>query len=330
VAIAINDIQDRVSFKQPILAVGIGGIGSKLAINSSTLLDCKCVLISNDKKDLDENHHCIFVRSDSCLNPSSYRLRSLTESSASAIKMALEGFRTVLVFANLAGRAGTAMAPVVCREAKLSCSSTTVSIAIMPFRFEKDRIFQAGVSLNRLQTLSDSIIVVDNDSLMDNNPELSTGQCYEIVNHAIYDVISSTLKQYVQPDTSLLCTSDDSKSDAESSVKNSLAMLAENIDLASVKKAVLHVVGGQKVKLGVLDSLANNLYSVFDNDNFDGVSMCISNSDETKTHLVASIRGATKFDKYDPLAQIIPTENVLDWEEMDSSPDIEMTIPNLE
>jgi cell division protein FtsZ len=245
--------------------------------------------------------------------------------------MALEGFRTVLVFANLAGRAGTAMAPVVCREAKLSCSSTTtVSIAIMPFRFEKDRIFQAGVSLNRLQTLSDSIIVVDNDSLMENNPELSTGQCYEIVNHAIYDVISSTLRQYVQPDTSLLCTSDGSKSDAESSVKDSIAMLADNIDLASVKKAVLHVTGGQKVKLGVLDSLANNLYSVFDNDNFDGVSMCISNSDETKTHLVASIRGVTKFDKYDPLAQIIPTENVLDWEEMDSSPDIEMTIPNLE
>ena len=289
------------------------------------------MLISNDRKDLDENHYSIFIHSDSCLNPSSYRLRSLTESSANTIKMAIEGFNTVIVFANLAGRAGTAMAPVVCREAKMLSSTTTISIAIMPFKFEKDKIFQAGVSLSRLQSYSDSTIVVDNDSLMDNNPDLSTEQCYEIANHAIYDVICSTLKQYVQPDMSLLCTSKgSSKSDAESSVKDSLAMLAESIDLASVKKAVLHVVGGQKIQLAVLDSVANNLYSLFNNDNFDGISMCISNSDEMKTHLMASVRGNNKFDKYDPLAQIIPTENVLDWEEMDSSPDIEMAIPNIE
>ena len=43
------------------MAVGIGGLGCKLAINSSRLLDCKCVLISNDEKDLDENHFSIFI-----------------------------------------------------------------------------------------------------------------------------------------------------------------------------------------------------------------------------------------------------------------------------
>jgi cell division protein FtsZ len=312
------------------LVVGIGGLGCKLAINSSRLLDCKCVLISNDKKDLDENHFSIFIHSGSWINPSSYKLRSLAESSARTIKTALEGFQTVIVFANLAGRAGTAIAPIVCREAKLSCNNTTLSIAIMPFKFEKDRIFQAGVSLGRLQDYSDSTIVVDNDSLLDNNPDLSAEQCYEIANDALYDIISSTFKRYIQRDVSLLCTSKASKVDAESSVKDSLAMLCENTDLTSVKNAVLHIVGGQKVRIGVLDSLVNNLHRVLDNDNFDGISMCISNSDESKTHLMASVRGKTKFDKYDPLAQIIPTENVLDWEEMDSSPEIEMAIPNLE
>ena len=312
------------------MAVGIGGLGCKLAINSSRLLDCKCVLISNDEKDLDENHFSIFIHSDSWINPSCYKLRSLAELSARTIKSALEEFQTVIVFANLAGRAGTAIAPVVCREAKLSCSNTTVSIAIMPFKFEKDRIFQAGVSLGRLQNYSDSTIVVDNDSLLDNNPELSAEQCYEIANDALYDMISSTFKRYIQPDVSLLCASRASKIDAESSVKDSLSMLCENTDLTSIKKVVLHIVGGQKVQLGILDSLVSNVHKVLDNDNFGGISMCISNSDETKTHLLASVRGKTKFDKYDPLAQIIPTENVLDWEEMDSSPEIEMAIPNLE
>jgi cell division protein FtsZ len=312
------------------LLVGIGGLGSKLAINSSKLLDCKCVLISNDKQDLDESHFSIFIHSGSWINPSSYKLRSLAESSARAIKSALEGFQTVIVFANLAGRTGTGIAPIVCREAKTSCSNTIISIAIMPFKFEKDRVFQAGVSLSRVQDYSDSTLVVDNNSLLENNPDLSAEQCYEIVNDALYDTISSTFKRYIQPDLSLLCTSNASEIDAESSVKDSLAMLCENTDLTSVKKAVLYLVGGQKVQLGVLDSVVNNLHRALNNDNFDGISMCISNSDETKTHLLASVRGRTKFDKYDPLAQIIPTENVLDWEEMDSSPEIEMTIPNLE
>jgi hypothetical protein len=46
--------------------------------------------------------------------------------------------------------------------------------------------------------------------------------------------------------------------------------------------------------------------------------------------LLAAVHDKTRFDNYDPLAEVIPRENMLDWEEMDSSPDIEITIPNLE
>ena len=287
-------------------------------------------MISNDKKDLEEDHFSILICSDLWINPSNYKLRSLAESSIKVIRSALEGFQTVVVFANLAGRAGTAIAPVICREAKLSCSSSTVCIAIMPFKFEKDRIFQAGVSLCRLQEYSDSTIILDNDSLLENNPDLSTEQCYQIANNALYDMISSTFKRYVQPDLSLLCTSEPSKIDAESSAKGSLAMLCGSTDLASVRKVVLHIVGGQKLRVGSMNSVVNNLHRALENDDFDGVSMYISNSHESRTHLIASVKGKTKFDNYDPLTQIIPAENVLDWDEMDSCPEIEMAIPNLE
>src|SRR3569833_751338 len=86
--IANNDNQDYLGFKQPVLAVGIGGLGIKLAINSSKLLDCKCVLISNDKKDLDESHFSVLIHSDVCINPSSYKLLSLSEASAKIIRSA--------------------------------------------------------------------------------------------------------------------------------------------------------------------------------------------------------------------------------------------------
>jgi cell division protein FtsZ len=328
-AVGNKDNQDYLNFKRPVIVVGIGGVGTKLAISSSKLLGCKCVLISNDKRDLDENHFSILVRSDLWINPSSYKLRSLAESSMKIIRSALEGFETAVVFANLAGRAGTAMAPVVCRQAKLYCS-VTVSIAIMPFKFEKDRIFQAGVSLSRLRAYSDSTIIVDNDSLLENNPDLSTEQCYQIANSALCDMISSTFARYAQPDLNLLCTCNHNKIDAESSAKDSLAMLCGSADLESVKKVVLHVVGGQKLPVGTINSVVKNLQSLLEDDNFEGISTHVSNSHETSTHLIASVEGKTKFDSYDPLAQIIPAENVLDWEEMDSCPEIEMPIPNLE
>ena len=305
-------------------------MGIKLAINSSRILDCKCVLISNDKKDLDENHFSVLVHSDACINPSSYKLRSLAEASAKIIKSAIEGFKTVIVFANLAGRSGTAIAPIVCREAKSSYGNSILSIAIMPFRFEKDRIFHAGVSLSRLQKYSDSTVILDNDSLLENNPDLSTEQCYQLANNALYDVISSTFKRHMRPDLSLLCTSRPNKLDVESSAKDSLAMLSGTIDLGSAKKVVLHMVGGKTWQLSTVNSVVNNLQRILENDTFEGISTYISDSNETRTHLIASVAGKTKFDDYDPLAQIIPVENVLDWDEMDSSPAIEIAIPNLE
>ena len=43
----------------------------------------------------------------------------------------------------------------------------------MPFKFEKDRIFQSGISLKRLRMNSDSTIIIDNDAVLDSNPDLT-------------------------------------------------------------------------------------------------------------------------------------------------------------
>ena len=69
--------------RQPVAMIGIGGAGSKIAIDASKSLDCKCVLISNDKNDLNGNCESLFIDSNSWINPSSYKIRSFTQSSHS-------------------------------------------------------------------------------------------------------------------------------------------------------------------------------------------------------------------------------------------------------
>ena len=60
----------------------------------------------------------------------------------------------------------------------------------MPFKYEKDRIFNSGVSLKRVRENSECTIVLDNDTLLESNPDLSA-KSYDIANSAIMHVVKS-------------------------------------------------------------------------------------------------------------------------------------------
>jgi cell division protein FtsZ len=316
--------------RHPLVIVGIGGAGSKIAVDASKSLNCKCVLISNDKNDLKGNYQSIFINSDSWINPSSYKIRSFAQSSTKGIKAAIDGFQTIIVITNLAGRSGTAMSPIVSRLAKHSGATTIILFAIMPFGFEKDRIFHAGISLKRLRKIADATIVIDNDTLLENNPELSPRECYGITNRAICEVISTISEGHIRPDMNILFAGKKDTDSVESSIKDSIEMLYDNVDPNSIKRALLYVMGGENVPIGKLNFIVSTVQEIFTEEKTPEVVLAMSDSKRITVHLMATVQDKTRFDKYDPLSEIIPQQNVLDWEELDSSPDIEMTIPNLE
>jgi len=243
---------------------------------------------------------------------------------------AMRGYSTVIVVSNLAGRAGTAIAPLVCRMAKDS-STAVISITIMPFQYETDRIFSAGTSLRRVREVSDSTIVMDNDSFLDNNPDLSQQDCFTITNNAIVEVIASIYAGMIKPAMNVLCTSRASPS-SESSLRDSLAMLYDVVPNAStVKRAMVYVMGGKRVAIGELNKLVSCVRGIFKEDGAIievGMVSSASSSNGVRVHLVASAPQKTRFDSYDPLGDIIP--DVLDWDEPDSAPDIKMTIPAID
>jgi cell division protein FtsZ len=320
---------DDLLIKNPVLLVGIGGAGSKIATAGSAALGCKCLLVSNDRKDLIHNEKCtaVYVDSGEWVNPSSLKLRSFVEKHRGEMMSAMDGYSTVIVVSNLAGRAGTAIAPLLCRMAKES--STVISITIMPFKFEKDRIFNSGTALRRVCEASDSTIVMDNDAFLDNNPELSQEECFHITNSAIVEVIASISTGTVRPAMNVLCTSKASPS-SESSLRDSLAMLYESVpDAETVKRAMIYVMGGNKVAIGDLNKLVGCVQGLFQEEGATEVAMSpMAASDGVRVHLVASAPQKTRFDRYDPLGDIIP--DVLDWDEPDSAPDIKLAIPAIE
>jgi len=315
--------------KNPMLLVGIGGAGAKIATAASAALDCKCLLISNNKKDLIQNEKCnsVFVDSGEWVNPSSHKLRSFVQIHQDKIASLMEGFSTIIVVSNLAGRAGTAMAPLICKMAKQSGS--VISLAIMPFQFEKDRVFSSGTALRRVREASDSTIVLDNDAFLDNNPDLSKEECYRITNSAMVDVISSISTGGIKPEMNILCTSKTNTS-SESSFRDSVAMLYDDVsDASSVNRAMVYVMGGDRIPVADLNKLVGYVQGIFKEDGTTEVAMSSTvSSDGVRVHLVASAPQKTRFDRYDPLGDILP--DALDWDEPDSAPDIQLAIPSIE
>jgi len=310
---------------EPILIIGIGGVGSKLATQAKELLNSKILLISNDQKDL-KSDNSILISTQSVINPSIQLIRGSTYKVSENIKNEVSKYSTIIILANLAGKSGAAIAPAIshlCKEG----NKNVISFVIMPFKFEKDRIFHAGISLKRLQEYSGCTVVLDNDALLDSNPDLSPLACHNISNNAILKVISSLENTSISGQTSIISTSKDVEN-IEDSLKDSLRMLYEDAPPNSVKRTILYVLGGNNVPIGILDTITNISSNIFSQEG-TSVSPSISSAEKSKVVMLATIQGEIHFDKYDPLG-IISHENTLDWEQPECSIDCELELYQLE
>jgi len=312
--------------QDPVLVVGLGGAGCKLAINVKSRLACDCLLISHDPRDLNDESSKILINTSPILNPSAYLIRGISMGARGSVTERMEPYSTIVIIANLAGKSGAALAPIVSQIGK-ELGKNVLSFGIMPFKFEKDRIFFSGVSLKRLKANSDCTVIVDNDALLESNPDLTPESCNIITNSALLQVISTLRNSSLPLETNILSTSKDI-ADVELSLRDSIKMLYEDASPNSIKSALLYVVGGNKVPVGVLNSMVNAISGIFGDDS-TRVSLSITTGERSKVVLLTSIEGETRFDKYDPLG-FIPKQSVLDWDEPDSSLKIDLDLEQLE
>jgi len=307
---------------EPILIIGLGGVGAKLAEKAKESLNSDCLLISHDQKDLTPENS-IKISTKSVVNPSPHLIRGSTLETLDEIKKNISNYSTIILMSNLAGKAGIGIGPIISKICKEE-EKNLLSFAIMPFKFEKERIFQSGIALKRVREDSHCTIVLDNDALLDSNPELTLKQCYDISNKAIDSVVVSLKSSEISDDTNVLSVSK-SSDDIEISLKDSLRMLYEDVPPNSIKRSMLYVYHGANIPVGVLNSISNITGGIFDEDSIH-VDM---SSEESKVVMLSSVQGEIRFDKYDPLG-IIPSENTIDWDEPDCSIDCELNLKQLE
>ncbi len=119
------------------------------------------------------------------------------------IKSALKGADIVFIAAGLGGGTGTGAAAIVAKAAK-EAGALTVSVVTKPFTWEgKKRAGLASLGLEELKKVSDSIIVVPNDRLLEIIDEnVGMKDAFKIIDNILYQAVNGMSEVILNPGNS--------------------------------------------------------------------------------------------------------------------------------
>src|SRR6266571_2564095 len=98
----------------------------------------------------------------------------------------------------LGGGTGTGVAPHVAELAQ-AAGSVVISLATTPFRAERGRMMNARAGIQRLRDRTDSLILLDNNRLLDLVPNLPVEQAFAVMDHLIGEVIKGITESITLP-----------------------------------------------------------------------------------------------------------------------------------
>ena len=105
------------------------------------------------------------------------------------IQQSIDGSDMVLVTAGLGGGTGSGAAPVIAQAAQ-EAGALTISIVTLPFTAEGERRrANADAGLERLRSVSDTVIVVPNDLLLDYAPSMPLQDAFKVCDSVLMRVM---------------------------------------------------------------------------------------------------------------------------------------------
>ena len=104
----------------------------------------------------------------------------------------------VFITAGMGGGTGTGTAPVVAQIAKEQ-GAIVVGMVSYPFQVEKARLMRAEEGLEALSNAADSVIVLDNNRLMNFVPNLPLGQAFSVMDQLIAETVKGISETITEP-----------------------------------------------------------------------------------------------------------------------------------
>lgn len=184
-----------------------------------------------------------------------------------AIGKLLANSHLVFVCAGMGGGTGTGAAPVIAQIAKEQ-GAIVVSMVTYPFALERARVHKADEGILRLREASDSVIILDNNRLVQIVPNLPVNQAFLVADEILAKAIGGLVFTITQPslvnidfaDVKAIMSQGDvgmiavGTGKGTNKVDDAVKGVTENrlldVDFTGARGALIHIAGGADLTLG--------------------------------------------------------------------------------
>lgn len=273
-----------------IVVIGCGGAGNNTVnrLHNIGVDGAETVAINTDKQHLDmiDADEKILIGSDLTDGLGAGGEPDVgeraTEKARGTLKKVLSDSDLVFVTAGMGGGTGTGAAPVVSTIAK-EVGAIVVGMVSMPFRVEKARVQKAEEGIEELRHSADSIIILDNDRLLDYVPNLPVGKAFSVMDQIIAETVKGISETITQPSLINLDYADMRAIMSEGGVavmlvgetkdKNKKTVVDEalshpllDVDYRGATGGLVHITGGPDLTLDDAEGIADKITERLDSN----------------------------------------------------------------
>jgi len=192
--------------------------------------------------------------------------REAAKESLSELKRAASNADMVFICSGMGGGTGTGSSPVVAQLAKEG-GAVVIGVVTMPFECEKARHDKAEFGLQELTEVVDTVIVIDNNRLVDIAGNLPMEQAFAVANELVSTMIKGIVETITLPSLINLDYADvsaimkngdvavigvgesDTTARVEEAVKQALTHPLLDVDYKGATGALIHITCGPDFKL---------------------------------------------------------------------------------
>ena len=200
------------------------------------------------------------------------RGREAAKESLTDLKKSVSNSDMVFVLAGMGGGSGTGSIPVVAQLAK-EAGAVVIAVVTMPFEAEKARIDKAEFGLQELRETVDTVIVLDNNRLVDIAGQLPMEQAFAVANELVSTMIKGIVETITLPslinldyaDVSSIMKNgdvavigigeDNSNARVDAAVQQALTHPLLDVDYRGATGALVHITCGPDLKLEEFDTI---------------------------------------------------------------------------
>lgn len=257
-----------------IVVVGCGGAGNNTIKRLMTIgvQGAECVAINTDKQHLAVTtaHRKLLIgeRITRGLGAGGYPHvgQAAAEESIPQLTELLRDADLVFIAAGMGGGTGTGSAPVIAEIAKKN-DAIVVGVVTMPFELERTRMDKAKAGLARLQENADTVVVIDNQKLMELVPDLPLEEAFGVADEVLAGMVKGITETITMPSLinldyadvrSIICNGGvalvglgeaTGQNRAEAAIQNALNSPLLEVDWNGATGALIHITGGPDMSL---------------------------------------------------------------------------------